>query len=102
MRFNAEKRCIGMYHSTKIWQFGMRHHCGSILTIQTDPKNTEYIVVEGGKKKVRASTDNCTVAAFLPTQPVLSPPQRSLNGVEQQKPHLRQQRPPTRIIQHHI
>ncbi|KAF5831661.1 hypothetical protein DUNSADRAFT_12765 [Dunaliella salina] len=52
VRFNAEKKCIGQYHSTKIWQFAMRHHCGCIITIQTDPKRTEYIVVEGAKKKV--------------------------------------------------
>ncbi len=42
-----------MYHSTKILQFSMRHHCGCLITIQTDPKRAEYIVVEGAKKKVR-------------------------------------------------
>jgi coiled-coil domain-containing protein 130 len=52
VRFNAEKKCIGQYYSTKIWQFAMRHHCGCIITIQTDPKRTEYICVEGAKKKV--------------------------------------------------
>lgn len=51
-RFNADKKGIGFYHSTRIWQFSMRHHCGCIITIQTDPKRAEYIVVEGARKKV--------------------------------------------------
>lgn len=51
-RFNAEKQSIGEYHSTKIWQFKFRHHCGCSIVIQSDPKNTQYIVVEGARKKV--------------------------------------------------
>lgn len=51
-RFNAEKKAIGNYHSTKILQFSMTHHCGCTICIQTDPKNAEYIVVEGARKKV--------------------------------------------------
>ena len=53
-RFNAEKKAIGNYLSTKIWQFGMRHHCGSHIVIQSDPKNAKYVVVEGAREKVRA------------------------------------------------
>ncbi|GFH25189.1 RibD_C domain-containing protein [Haematococcus lacustris] len=33
-------------------KFSMRHHCGCIITIQSDPKHCDYIVVEGAKKKV--------------------------------------------------
>ncbi|KAG2494127.1 hypothetical protein HYH03_007765 [Edaphochlamys debaryana] len=55
-RFNAEKKAIGNYHSTKILQFSMRHHCGCIITIQTDPKNAEYLVVEGARKKEESYT----------------------------------------------
>jgi hypothetical protein len=55
-RFNAEKKGIGFYHSTRIWQFSMRHHCGCIITIQTDPKKAEYLVVEGARKKVGICT----------------------------------------------
>ncbi len=51
-RFNAEKKAIGNYYSTKILQFSMTHHCGCKITIQTDPKNAEYLVVEGARKKV--------------------------------------------------
>lgn len=52
VRFNAEKKQIGNYHSTKIWSFSMRHHCGSNIVIQTDPKNTEYVVTNGARRKV--------------------------------------------------
>mmetsp|Transcript_31132 Transcript_31132/g.69199 ORF Transcript_31132/g.69199 Transcript_31132/m.69199 type:complete len:447 (-) Transcript_31132:278-1618(-) len=55
-RFNAEKKAIGNYHSTKIWEFSMRHHCGSRIVITTDPKNAQYIVVEGARKKNESYT----------------------------------------------
>jgi coiled-coil domain-containing protein 130 len=51
-RFNAEKKCIGSYHSTKLWEFRMRHHCQSSIVIVTDPKNSLYQVVEGARQKV--------------------------------------------------
>jgi hypothetical protein len=53
VRFNAEKQQVGSYHSTKIWSFTMRHHCGCKITIQTDPKNAEYEVTAGAQRKVR-------------------------------------------------
>ena len=34
-RFNAENKAMGMYHSTKILQFSMRHHCGCTVVGQT-------------------------------------------------------------------
>eukprot|EP01023_Acetabularia_acetabulum_P010916 TRINITY_DN14984_c0_g1_i2.p3 TRINITY_DN14984_c0_g1~~TRINITY_DN14984_c0_g1_i2.p3 ORF type:complete len:272 (-),score=37.12 TRINITY_DN14984_c0_g1_i2:1155-1970(-) len=52
VRFNAEKKQIGSYFSTKIWSFRMPHSCGSIIDIHTDPKNTAYIVKEGARQKV--------------------------------------------------
>eukprot|EP01024_Parvocaulis_polyphysoides_P046025 TRINITY_DN4319_c0_g2_i1.p1 TRINITY_DN4319_c0_g2~~TRINITY_DN4319_c0_g2_i1.p1 ORF type:complete len:281 (+),score=40.98 TRINITY_DN4319_c0_g2_i1:89-931(+) len=52
VRFNAEKKQIGSYFSTKIWSFKMTHHCGSVIDIHTDPKNTRYIVKEGAREKV--------------------------------------------------
>lgn len=30
----------------------MRHHCGCKITIQTDPKNAEYIVTAGARRKI--------------------------------------------------
>ncbi|KIZ00829.1 Coiled-coil domain-containing protein [Monoraphidium neglectum] len=52
VRFNAEKKQVGSYHSTKIWAFTMRHHCGCRITIETDPKNAEYVVKDGARRKV--------------------------------------------------
>lgn len=54
VRFNADKKAVGAYHSTKVWSFAMRHHCGSRIVIETDPKNAEYVVKEGARRKVEA------------------------------------------------
>ncbi|KAJ5669490.1 hypothetical protein N7462_010560 [Penicillium macrosclerotiorum] len=52
VRFNAEKKKVGKYYSTPIYSFRMKHTaCGGWIEIQTDPKNTAYVVVEGGRKK---------------------------------------------------
>lgn len=51
VRFNAEKKAVGAYHSTKVWSFSMRHHCGCVIRIETDPKNAEYVVKEGARRK---------------------------------------------------
>ena len=52
VRFNAEKRRVGAYHSTPIWSFRIRHaDCGGALEIQTDPRDTAYRVVSGGTKR---------------------------------------------------
>jgi len=52
VRFNAEKKKIGMYHSTTIWSFRMKSPCCQHdIEIHTDPKNCEYQVVSGAKRK---------------------------------------------------
>jgi coiled-coil domain-containing protein 130 len=52
VRFNAEKKKIGYYHSTPIWQFKLKHvACGGSIEIKTDPKETAYVVVAGGKAR---------------------------------------------------
>lgn len=52
VRFNAEKKKVGNYHSTSIFSFRMRHNvCGGPIEIRTDPKNTAYVVWEGAKKR---------------------------------------------------
>lgn len=56
VRFNAEKKQIGNYHSTKIWSFSMRSPCCQTrIEVQTDPKNCEYQIVAGARRKVRHS-----------------------------------------------
>ena len=50
VRFNAEKKQIGTYYSSKIWSFSMRcATCSHPIEIQTDPKNTDYIVAKGAE-----------------------------------------------------
>ncbi|KAH0265021.1 DUF572-domain-containing protein, partial [Aureobasidium melanogenum] len=52
VRFNAEKKKVGNYYSTPIWSFRMKHPaCGGWIEIHTDPKNTAYVVKEGGKAR---------------------------------------------------
>jgi coiled-coil domain-containing protein 130 len=52
VRFNAEKKRVGNYHTTPIWSFRFRHlACGGWIEIRTDPKNTAYVVAEGAKKQ---------------------------------------------------
>ncbi|KAJ5661874.1 uncharacterized protein N7477_009490 [Penicillium maclennaniae] len=52
VRFNAEKKKVGNYHSTPIYSFRMKHTvCGKWIEIRTDPANTAYVVVEGGRKR---------------------------------------------------
>lgn len=52
VRFNAEKKKVGNYYSTPIWSFRFKHTtCGKWIEVRTDPKNTEYVVVEGGRRR---------------------------------------------------
>ncbi|KAI4242047.1 MAG: hypothetical protein LQ352_007324 [Teloschistes flavicans] len=52
VRFNAEKKKVGNYHSTPIFSFRMKHNvCGGAIEIRTDPKNTAYVVTDGAKKR---------------------------------------------------
>ncbi|KAL8736390.1 MAG: hypothetical protein Q9181_002423 [Wetmoreana brouardii] len=52
VRFNAEKKKVGNYHSTPIFSFRMKHNvCGGLIEIRTDPKNTAYIIAEGARKR---------------------------------------------------
>lgn len=53
VRFNAEKKQVGNYYSTKIWSFAMKSPCCKHeIVIQTDPKNCEYVIISGAQKKV--------------------------------------------------
>ncbi|XP_010521074.1 PREDICTED: coiled-coil domain-containing protein 130 [Tarenaya hassleriana] len=52
VRFNAEKKQVGNYYSTKIWNFTMKAACcKQEIVIQTDPKNCEYVIISGAQKK---------------------------------------------------
>ena len=48
VRFNATKRAVGQYLSTKILEFTMKcHMCSQTLKVRTDPENCDYILHEG-------------------------------------------------------
>ena len=52
VRFNAEKKKVGAYYSTPIFSFRIKHTaCGGWIEIRTDPQNTEYVVVDGAKRR---------------------------------------------------
>jgi coiled-coil domain-containing protein 130 len=52
VRFNAEKKKVGNYYSTPIWSFRFKHTvCGGWIEVRTDPKNTEYVVADGGRRR---------------------------------------------------
>ncbi|BDA46914.1 Coiled-coil domain-containing protein 130 homolog [Coccomyxa sp. Obi] len=67
VRFNAEKKQIGSYFSTKIWSFSMTAPCCSEhIEVQTDPKNHEYIVVAGARRKAETYTAEAAETLELP------------------------------------
>eukprot|EP00850_Spirogloea_muscicola_P021391 SM000247S08280 [mRNA] locus=s247:183967:186607:+ [translate_table: standard] len=52
VRFNAEKKQVGNYYSTKIWSFKMRAPCcGQEIEIRTNPQKCEYEVTSGAERK---------------------------------------------------
>eukprot|EP01068_Selenidium_serpulae_P003929 Selendium_serpulae@DN3346_c0_g1_i2.p1 len=53
VRFNAEKKCVGNYFTTKIWEFSMKcYHCDTRYKIRTDPEACEYKLIDGLRMKV--------------------------------------------------
>ncbi|KAN0009446.1 hypothetical protein ACTFIU_006741 [Dictyostelium citrinum] len=53
VRFNAEKKTVGKYFTSNIYSFKMKcHQCSNQFEIQTDPKNTDYKLVSGLKKRI--------------------------------------------------
>lgn len=52
-RFNAKKLDAGKYFSTKIYAFHMKcASCPQQIVIETDPKNSDYAVASGGRRKI--------------------------------------------------
>jgi len=53
VRFNAERRTVGKYFSTKILEFAFGcTHCKHWLKIRTDPKEAQYRCFEGCRKRI--------------------------------------------------
>ncbi|EFN78449.1 coiled-coil domain-containing protein 130 homolog [Harpegnathos saltator] len=52
VRYNAEKKKIGMYFSTPVYQFRMKCHlCDNHFEIKTDPANLDYVIVSGARRQ---------------------------------------------------
>ena len=54
VRYNAEKKKVGMYYTTPIYQFRMKCHlCDNHYEIKTDPANLDYVIVSGARRQER-------------------------------------------------
>ncbi|XP_022201451.1 coiled-coil domain-containing protein 130 homolog [Nilaparvata lugens] len=52
VRYNAEKKKVGMYYSTPVYQFRMKCHlCDNHFEIKTDPGNLDYLIVSGARRQ---------------------------------------------------
>jgi len=52
VRYNAEKINAGKYYTTTLWEFKMKcHMCDGTIIIGTDPKNDDYKIVAGARRK---------------------------------------------------
>lgn len=52
VRYNAEKKKVGMYYTTPLYQFRMKCHlCNNHFEIKTDPANLDYVIVSGARRQ---------------------------------------------------
>jgi len=52
VRFNAEKKKVGNYHSSPIWSFRFTHaDCGGWIEMRTDPEKHDFEVVHGARRR---------------------------------------------------
>ncbi|EGD78557.1 hypothetical protein PTSG_09251 [Salpingoeca rosetta] len=52
VRWNAEKKKVGAYYSTPIYAFTFTCHlCSNTIVFETDPKNCDYRITKGGRRK---------------------------------------------------
>ncbi|GAU95173.1 hypothetical protein RvY_06840 [Ramazzottius varieornatus] len=77
VRYNAEKRKIGMYYTTPLWEFRMKCHlCDNYFEFRTDPKNFDYEVFSGAHRQERrwdaASTEQVEATDKATSQKLLT------------------------------
>ncbi|QQP49402.1 Uncharacterized protein FKW44_010062 [Caligus rogercresseyi] len=54
VRYNAEKKKVGMYYTTPVYQFRMKCHlCDNHFEIKTDPGNLDYEIISGARRQER-------------------------------------------------
>lgn len=52
VRYNAEKKKVGNYYSTPVYQFRMKCHlCDNYFDIKTDPANLDYEIISGARRQ---------------------------------------------------
>jgi coiled-coil domain-containing protein 130 len=98
IRFNAEKKAVGNYHSTKIYEFTMRcRFCSHTIVIRTDPQARDYVVVSGAKRKTMDYDPADAGVADLPTEEertaISKDPLRSLERIVDDKRNAEARRP---------
>eukprot|EP00918_Siedleckia_nematoides_P106726 GHVU01232825.1.p1 GENE.GHVU01232825.1~~GHVU01232825.1.p1 ORF type:complete len:319 (+),score=55.60 GHVU01232825.1:124-1080(+) len=53
VRYNADKKRVGKYLSTSIYEFAFKcYRCNNLLAIQTDPQNADYVLTQGLRRKI--------------------------------------------------
>ncbi|KAI3729535.1 hypothetical protein L6452_18196 [Arctium lappa] len=93
VRFNAEKKQVGNYYSTKIWSFTMKAACCKHeIVIQTDPKNCEYLVISGAQKKVEEFDTEDAETMALPVDEEKSKLSDPFYRLEHQEEDLRKKK----------
>ncbi|KAI3385376.1 hypothetical protein SNEBB_009846 [Seison nebaliae] len=51
VRYTCDKKKIGMYYSSPIFQFDLKCHlCKGLIEIKTDPETRNYIIVSGARR----------------------------------------------------
>ena len=98
IRFNAEKKAVGNYHSTKIWEFSMNcRFCSHPIVIRTDPKASDYVVVSGAKRKTMTYDAADAGVVDLPTEvernAIAKDPLRTLEKIVDDKRAADERRP---------
>lgn len=54
VRYNAEKKKVGMYYTTPVYEFRMKCHlCDNYFDIRTDPANLDYEIRSGARRQER-------------------------------------------------
>ncbi|KAF2880107.1 hypothetical protein ILUMI_26064 [Ignelater luminosus] len=52
VRYNAEKKKVGMYYTTPVFEFKMKCHlCDNHFVIKTDPANLDYVILSGAQRQ---------------------------------------------------
>ncbi|KND02084.1 uncharacterized protein SPPG_02585 [Spizellomyces punctatus DAOM BR117] len=83
VRYNAEKKKVDMYYSTPIWSFRMKCHlCSGWIEIRTDPKNSEYVIVSGARKR-EESYDPADIGLPTLKDPAAETPKTAYEALEQ-------------------